>query len=184
MTISIPVADVRFGPEEQAAVTRVLESGWDEVFGKFDPIPNAKTDTNNHGSFSTDNIGFNYDYPEASYARRAEILAEAGLPDGVFNVVTGPGPTVGQAMAEHMDLDMLSFTGSTAVGRAVVAAAGQSNFKKLGLELGGKNPQIVFADADLEDAAEGVSPFSGRIDRRHHLLFGGAIRASGWTGRR
>lgn len=87
----------------------------------------------------------------------AEIMTEAGLPDGVFNVVTGPGPSVGQAMIEHMDIDMLSFTGSTRVGRQVVAAAGASNFKKLGLELGGKNPQIVFADADLDDAADGVA---------------------------
>ena len=87
----------------------------------------------------------------------AEILTEAGLPDGCFNVVTGSGRTVGQALIEHMDVDMLSFTGSTRVGRAVVEAAGKSNFKKLGLELGGKNPQIVFADADLEDAADGVA---------------------------
>lgn len=87
----------------------------------------------------------------------AEVLSEAGLPDGVFNVVTGSGSTIGQGLAEHMDVDMLSFTGSTAVGRSVVEAAGKSNFKKLGLELGGKNPQIVFADADLEDAADGVA---------------------------
>ncbi|MCY4259134.1 MAG: aldehyde dehydrogenase family protein, partial [Rhodobacteraceae bacterium] len=87
----------------------------------------------------------------------AEILTEAGLPDGVFNVVTGSGGTIGQAMIDHMDIDMVSFTGSTAVGRQVVQAAGHSNFKKLGLELGGKNPQIVFADAALEDAADGVA---------------------------
>jgi len=87
----------------------------------------------------------------------AEILTEAGLPDGVFNVVTGSGGTIGQAMIDHMDIDMVSFTGSTAVGRQVVQAAGRSNFKKLGLELGGKNPQIVFADAVLEDAADGVA---------------------------
>jgi len=87
----------------------------------------------------------------------AEILTEAGLPDGCMNVVTGSGRSIGQALIEHNDVDMLSFTGSTAVGRAVVEAAGKSNFKKLGLELGGKNPQIVFADADLEDAADGVA---------------------------
>ena len=87
----------------------------------------------------------------------AELLIEAGLPKGAFNVVTGSGRTIGQAMTEHMDIDMLSFTGSTAVGRSCVEAAGRSNFKKLGLELGGKNPQIVFADADLEDAADGVA---------------------------
>lgn len=86
----------------------------------------------------------------------AEILTEAGLPDGVMNVVTGPGSTIGQALTEHMDVDMLSFTGSTRVGRSCLQAAG-GNFKKLGLELGGKNPQIVFADADLEDAADGVA---------------------------
>ena len=86
----------------------------------------------------------------------AEILAEAGLPDGCFNVVTGSGGVIGQSLTEHMDVDMLSFTGSTAVGRSCVQAA-TSNFKKLGLELGGKNPQIVFADADLEDASDGVA---------------------------
>lgn len=86
----------------------------------------------------------------------AEILTEAGLPDGCFNVVTGSGSVIGQAMTEHLDIDMLSFTGSTRVGRSCLQAAG-GNFKKLGLELGGKNPQIVFADADLEDAADGVA---------------------------
>ncbi|WP_281843916.1 aldehyde dehydrogenase family protein [Sinisalibacter aestuarii] len=87
----------------------------------------------------------------------AEILSDAGLPDGCMNVVTGAGSSIGQALIEHPRVDMLSFTGSTAVGRRVVEAAGKSNFKKLGLELGGKNPQIVFADADLEDAADGVA---------------------------
>jgi betaine-aldehyde dehydrogenase len=86
-----------------------------------------------------------------------EVLAEAGLPDGVYNVVTGSGRTIGQAMTEHQDIDMLSFTGSTSVGRSCVHAAADSNFKKLGLELGGKNPMVVFADADLEDAADGVA---------------------------
>nr|WP_255561696.1 aldehyde dehydrogenase family protein [Pseudohoeflea sp. DP4N28-3] len=87
----------------------------------------------------------------------AEILSQAGLPDGVMNVVTGSGSTIGQGLIEHPLVDMLSFTGSTSVGRKVVEAAGRTNFKKLGLELGGKNPQIVFADADLEDAADGVA---------------------------
>ena len=87
----------------------------------------------------------------------AEILHEAGLPKGVYNVVTGSGRTIGQALTEHPDVDMLSFTGSTGVGRSVVHASADSNFKKLGLELGGKNPIIVFADADLEDAADGAA---------------------------
>lgn len=87
----------------------------------------------------------------------AEVLAEAGLPAGVYNVITGSGRSIGQAMTEHPDIDMLSFTGSTAVGRSCVHASADSNFKKLGLELGGKNPIVVFADADLEDASDGVA---------------------------
>lgn len=86
-----------------------------------------------------------------------EFLAEAGLPKGVYNVVTGSGRTIGQALTEHPDVDMLSFTGSTGVGRSVVHAAADSNFKKLGLELGGKNPIVVFADSDLEDAADAAA---------------------------
>ncbi|MDB5621922.1 MAG: Betaine-aldehyde dehydrogenase [Devosia sp.] len=86
----------------------------------------------------------------------AGILQEAGLPDGVVNVVTGTGPVVGQALAEHRDVEAISFTGSTRTGEAILRAS-TSNFKKTSLELGGKNPQIVFADADLEDAADGVA---------------------------
>ncbi len=87
----------------------------------------------------------------------AEVLDEAGLPAGAYNVITGSGRVIGQALTEHPDVDMLSFTGSTAVGRSCVHAAADSNFKKLGLELGGKNPIIVFADSDLEDAADGAA---------------------------
>lgn len=87
----------------------------------------------------------------------AEVLEEAGLPKGVYNVITGSGRTIGQALTEHPDVDMLSFTGSTAVGRSCVHAAADSNFKKLGLELGGKNPIIVFADSDLDDAADAAA---------------------------
>lgn len=65
-----------YDASQYVLIARVLAAGWREVFNKFDPIPNKKTDTNNHGPFSTDNIGMNYDYPEASYARRQEILAE------------------------------------------------------------------------------------------------------------
>lgn len=65
-----------YDPDQYALLLRVLDAGWREVFHKFDRIPNAKTDTNNHGPFSTDNIGMNYDYPEASYERRREIIAE------------------------------------------------------------------------------------------------------------
>jgi hypothetical protein len=65
-----------YDPGQYELLLRVFEKGWRETFGKFDPIPNHKTDTNNHGPFSTDNIGMNWDYPEASYERRREIIAE------------------------------------------------------------------------------------------------------------
>jgi len=65
-----------YDPKQYELLVRIYEAGWKETFDKFDPIPNHKTDSNNHGPFSTDNIGMNYDYPEASYERRREILAE------------------------------------------------------------------------------------------------------------
>jgi len=65
-----------YDPKEYELLLRIFDAGWRETFDKFDPIPNAKTDTNNHGPFSTDNIGRNWDYPEASYARRREIIQE------------------------------------------------------------------------------------------------------------
>ncbi|MFT5093100.1 MAG: hypothetical protein ACI93T_001924 [Porticoccaceae bacterium] len=65
-----------YDPKQYELLVRVLEAGWREGFRKFDPIPNHKTDTNNHGPFSTDNIGFNYDYPEGSYERRLKIIKE------------------------------------------------------------------------------------------------------------
>ncbi|MDQ0474135.1 aldehyde dehydrogenase family protein [Labrys wisconsinensis] len=82
-----------------------------------------------------------------------ELLVEAGLPAGVVNIIVGYGNTVGQRLAEHEAVDMISFTGSTAVGRTVARAAA-GNLKKVALELGGKNPLIVCADADLEAAAD------------------------------
>ena len=65
-----------YDPKQYELLVRIYEAGWRETFDKFDPVPNRKTDSNNHGPFSTDNIGFNYDYPEASYERRREILKE------------------------------------------------------------------------------------------------------------
>ena len=83
------------------------------------------------------------------------MAAEAGIPDGVVNVVTGEGSETGRVLAESTDVDMVHFTGSTATGRGVMEAAA-SNVKKLSLELGGKAANIVFADADLDDALDGV----------------------------
>jgi phenylacetaldehyde dehydrogenase len=88
--------------------------------------------------------------------RLAELIAEAGVPDGVVNVVPGFGETAGAALAAHDDVDKVAFTGSTEVGKLIVAAAGASNLKKLTLELGGKSPNIVFDDAD-DGAVEGAA---------------------------
>ncbi|MEK7389543.1 MAG: aldehyde dehydrogenase family protein [Elusimicrobiota bacterium] len=84
-----------------------------------------------------------------------ELLLEAGVPPGVVNVVTGFGPTAGAAIAAHAQIDKVTFTGSTEVGREVVKASA-GNMKRISMELGGKSPNIVFADADLEAAAKGI----------------------------
>ncbi|MCW2992933.1 MAG: Betaine aldehyde dehydrogenase [Conexibacter sp.] len=83
----------------------------------------------------------------------ADLALAAGIPPGVVNVVTGYGPTTGQALIEHPGVDVVSFTGSTATGREVAAAAGRG-LKRVGLELGGKAANVVFADADLDAAAD------------------------------
>ncbi len=84
-----------------------------------------------------------------------ELLLEAGLPAGVANIVLGYGQPVGSLMSTHPSVDMVSFTGSTTVGKAIVAATAPT-LKKVSLELGGKNPQVVFADADLGHAADAI----------------------------
>ena len=83
----------------------------------------------------------------------AEYCLEAGVPEGVVNVVTGFGHTAGDALARHMDVDKIAFTGSIRTARALLKASGESNLKRLSLELGGKSPNIVFPDADLPRAA-------------------------------
>ncbi|KAK7314491.1 hypothetical protein VNO77_33016 [Canavalia gladiata] len=84
----------------------------------------------------------------------AHLAKQAGIPDGVLNVVPGFGPTTGAAITSHMDIDKVSFTGSTDIGREVMRAAANSNLKPVSLELGGKSPFIVFDDADIDKAAE------------------------------
>jgi acyl-CoA reductase-like NAD-dependent aldehyde dehydrogenase len=88
--------------------------------------------------------------------RFGELAQEVGIPPGVINIVTGLGSEAGQALAEHPDVDKISFTGSTATGRRLIAAAG-GNFKRLTLELGGKSPLIIMDDADLERAVPGAA---------------------------
>jgi acyl-CoA reductase-like NAD-dependent aldehyde dehydrogenase len=86
----------------------------------------------------------------------AEILEEAEIPAGVFNVVPGPGETVGARLAAHPHVDKIAFTGSTEVGKLIAGASAASNLKRVSLELGGKSPNIVFADADLARAVSGA----------------------------
>jgi aldehyde dehydrogenase (NAD+) len=86
----------------------------------------------------------------------AQIAQDAGLPDGVLNVVTGFGPTAGAALVDHPGVDKIAFTGSTAVGQEIMRRASGS-LKRLTLELGGKSPNIVLADADLDAAVRGAS---------------------------
>jgi len=87
-----------------------------------------------------------------------QLALEAGVPDGVLNVVPGLGESAGQALARHMDVDLIAFTGSGEVGRKLMIYAGESNLKRVALELGGKSPQIVFADAEnLDEAADAAA---------------------------
>lgn len=85
-----------------------------------------------------------------------KIFLEAGLPEGVLNIVPGFGETAGAALSSHMDVDKVAFTGSTEVGKLVAEAAARSNLKRVSLELGGKAPNVVFADADMDHAVEGA----------------------------
>lgn len=92
-----------------------------------------------------------------SAIRFGELLVEAGVPAGVVNIVTGFGTTAGAAMVDHPNIDKIAFTGSTAVGKTIMAAAAVK-MKRVTLELGGKSPNIVFADADLDAAAAATAP--------------------------
>ena len=103
-----------------------------------------------------------------SLLKMAALAQEAGLPDGVLNVVTGAGDVVGEAMGLHMDIDVLAFTGSGGTGRRLLEYSARSNMKRCYLELGGKSPNVVFADApDLEMAAQvaanGIFRNSGQV---------------------
>ncbi|KHJ87601.1 aldehyde dehydrogenase family protein [Oesophagostomum dentatum] len=91
----------------------------------------------------------------------ASLVKEAGFPAGVVNLIPGFGPTAGHAISSHMGIDKVAFTGSTDVGRIIMTDAAQSNVKKVTLELGGKSPNIIFADADIDFA----------VQQAHHGLF-------------
>jgi aldehyde dehydrogenase (NAD+) len=102
----------------------------------------------------------------------AKYATEAGIPDGVVNVVTGYGHTVGEAMGRHMDIDKISFTGSIRTARALLKASAESNLKRISLELGGKNPNIIFPDADLDGALK--SAFSGIFANKGEVCSAGS----------
>src|SRR5271170_7318843 len=91
-----------------------------------------------------------------SALRIGELVLEAGFPAGVVNILPGFGPTAGAAIANHMDVDKVAFTGSTEVGHLIMEAAAKSNLKPVTLELGGKSPNIIFEDVDLDEAVEGA----------------------------
>lgn len=97
----------------------------------------------------------------------AELSVRAGLPAGLINIVLGDGPVTGNAMTGHPDIDKISFTGSTSAGRAIMENIARNGIKPMTLELGGKSPQIVFADADLDLAADclerGIVPNAGQF---------------------
>src|SRR5579862_6289059 len=88
--------------------------------------------------------------------RVAQLAQDAGFPDGVINVVPGFGPTAGAALSGHMDVDKVAFTGEYTTGQLIMEAAARSNLKRVTLELGGKSPNVVFADADLDAAVDGA----------------------------
>jgi 4-(gamma-glutamylamino)butanal dehydrogenase len=103
-----------------------------------------------------------------SLLRMIEICAEAGLPEGVLNIVTGRGAVVGEALGLHMDVDVVAFTGSGFVGRKLLQYSAQSNLKRCYLELGGKSPNIIFADAPnlniaAKTSAYGIFRNSGQV---------------------
>jgi acyl-CoA reductase-like NAD-dependent aldehyde dehydrogenase len=102
----------------------------------------------------------------------AGLAVEAGIPPGVFNVITGYGPTAGEALTRHMDVDKISFTGSIRTARALLKASAESNLKRVSLELGGKNPNIVFPDADFDAAIE--SAFSGIFANKGEVCSSGS----------
>src|ERR1700748_1838829 len=87
----------------------------------------------------------------------AQFVKEAGFPPGVLNIISGFGKIAGAAISSHMDVDKVAFTGSTVVGRTIMKAAASSNLKKVTLELGGKSPNIVFDDADIDNAISWVN---------------------------
>ena len=102
------------------------------------------------------------EFTSLSAIRLAELALEAGVPPGVINVIHGSGATVGAALSSHMDVDMITFTGSSATGKVIMAAAGNSNMKRVHLECGGKSANIIFEDC-IADIDHVVAKIQGEI---------------------
>ena len=103
-----------------------------------------------------------------------KLIVEAGFPAGVVNILTGPGLPTGQAISQHKDIDKISFTGSTAVGKKIMKTAAKSNLKKVSLELGGKSPNVIFEDADLETLFKSL-PWSSFYNTGQECTLGSRI---------
>jgi len=110
-----------------------------------------------------------------SALKLGELIAEAGFPPGVINILSGYGPTAGAAIASHMGIRKVAFTGSTPTGRTIMNLAAESNLKKVSLELGGKSSNIVLADADLDNAVKwsvnGIFENSGQVCSAESRIF-------------
>ncbi|CAB4387925.1 putative aldehyde dehydrogenase [Rhizophagus irregularis] len=107
------------------------------------------------------------EFTPLSALKVAALIKEAGFPKGVVNILSGYGPTAGAAMASHMKLRKITFTGSVPVGKSILKASAESNLKKVTLELGGKSPNIIFADSDIDEAVKwahmGIYFSSGQV---------------------
>ncbi|HEY5630465.1 MAG TPA: aldehyde dehydrogenase family protein, partial [Candidatus Limnocylindrales bacterium] len=176
-----PIADTAgFDIGETANCIRWHAEAIDKLYGQVAPAPEGIVATITHEPLGVVGAVIPWNYPAlmaawkmgpalatgntmvikpASYTalsllRIAELASEAGIPDGVLNVVTGPGASVGEAIGRHDDVDCVAFTGSTEVGRRFLHYSAEGNLKRVLLELGGKSPQIVFPDVtDLASVA-------------------------------
>ncbi|MBI4719337.1 MAG: aldehyde dehydrogenase family protein [Planctomycetes bacterium] len=176
-----PIRDSLYGDIPATAAVYRYFAGWaDKVHGKVLPVAGPFTAYTRHEPVGVVGQVIPWNFPALMQAwkwapalavgctvvlkpaeqtpltalRIAALATEAGFPEGVINVVPGFGPTAGAAIAAHLDIDKVAFTGSTEVGKLIMRAAAESNLKRVTLELGGKSPNIIFADADVEFAAK------------------------------
>ncbi|KVH93912.1 Aldehyde dehydrogenase, conserved site-containing protein, partial [Cynara cardunculus var. scolymus] len=143
-----------------ASILRYYAGAADKIHGKTMKMANQLQGYTLHEPIGVVGHIIPWNFPagmfffKTSPAMAAGCTMVAGIPDGVINVITGFGTTAGAAISSHMDIDCLSFTGSTEVGRVVMQAAATSNLKAVSLELGGKSPLIIFNDADVDSTGE------------------------------